>query len=83
MRNLLYIGKWSMNQSVNHIILCPHAKNIDRTVTTTNAHFTGPRTTIMPNRNSAKINAPTYTGPLVSGWSPKYCGKIDRFWAVS
>ena len=71
-RNLLYIGKWSINQSVSHIILCPHESITVRIVTANNAHFMGPFTIIRPRMNSANINAPTYTGPLVPGWSPKY-----------
>ena len=41
-------------------------------------HLLGGYTTKMPNKNKTKIRAPTYTGPLVNGWSPKYCENTPK-----
>ena len=58
-RNLEYIGKWSMKKSVNGMKLCPHDNNIERIVAASNAHFTGPFTMKSPRMNSISTKAPT------------------------
>ena len=59
------------NRSVNHCMLRPKARNTDRSVRTSSAHFTGPFMMKHPRRNSVKIITPTYTGPFVPSGSPK------------
>ena len=58
-RNLLYMGKWSIKRSVKPMKLWPHESNIDSTVAITRAHFTGPFTTKRLKMNNTKMSAPT------------------------
>ena len=43
-RNLLYMGRWSMKKSVTSGLLCPQAKSRASIVERSSAHFIGPRT---------------------------------------
>ena len=51
--------------------------------TANSAHFIGPSTIKRAIMANSSTNAPTYTGPLVMGWSPKYCGNWSRNWNSS
>ena len=72
-RNLEYIGKWSMKKSVKGMKFFPHERSMERIVAASNAHFIGPFTMKSPRMKSMTTKAPTYTGPLVPGCSPQYC----------
>ena len=50
----------------------PHESSTESTVAASSAHFIGPFTMNRPSTKSIITNAPTYTGPLVPGWSPQY-----------
>lgn len=50
----------------------PHANTMEKNVAPINAHFKGPFTMKQPSMKRKSTNAPTYTGPEVMGWSPKY-----------
>ena len=66
-RNLLYIGRWSIRKCVTAGTLCPQAKTRDRMVAAANAHFMGPFTMNSPSMKRKHTKAPTYTGPTVIG----------------
>ena len=61
-----------MKKSVSGMKFLPHDSRMENTVAATSAHFSGPFTTKQPNRNRNSTKAPTYTGPDVMGWVPKY-----------
>ena len=55
----------------------PVQKAFEKMVAPNNAHLSGPFTIKQPKINRNMTNAPTYTGPAVHGWSPKYCGNCE------
>ena len=65
--NLLYIGKYSIKNSVSGKKFFPHDKSTVNIVAASIAHFKGPLTIKQPNMKSNMTNAPTYTGPAVPG----------------
>ena len=75
-RNFEYSGIWSIKKSVNPWKFFPHERRNERMVATSRTHFSGLRlgTTNRASTKSIQMSAPTYTGPLVPGCSPKYWG---------
>ena len=58
-RNLAYMGTWSMKKSVKGMKFFPHERRIDNMVATSSAHFSGPFTTNRLNTKRATTKAPT------------------------
>ena len=61
-----------MKKSVNGMKFLPHERTMEKNVAPSNAHFNGPLTMKQPRMKRNSTKAPTYTGPDVIGWSPKY-----------
>ena len=72
--NLLYIGTKSMKKSVGGMKFLPQESIIEQMVVPKSAHFIVPFTIKQPKKKRNNTKAPTYTGPAVPGWSPKYWG---------
>ena len=72
--NLLQPGKVSMKKSVRGAKLWPHDRSTASTEDANSVHFMGVSTVKRARMASSSTKAPTYTGPFVIGWSPKYCG---------
>ena len=58
-RNLAYIGMWSMKKSVSPMKFLPHDSRMLKMVAAKSAHFIGPFTTKRPSMKSASTKAPT------------------------
>ena len=53
----------------------PQESMMEKSVAPKSAHFIGPFTIKQPKRKRNNTKAPTYTGPEVPGWVPKYWDK--------
>ena len=58
-RNLAYMGTWSMKKSVRPMKFLPQASITDNKVAARRAHFIGPLTMNRPNINKKSTKAPT------------------------
>ena len=71
---MLYIGKYSINRSVNRGKFFPHDNNNEMITQDNNQNFVGPLAVKSDKIKRKNTEIPIYAGASNIGWSPQYVG---------